>query len=511
MELKSQGPVTLVPVGGFKQNPYPTLCASCNVRVQSLRGWVVPGPWRTLCARCSGTTLDVAELWEGVTGNTLRPYQKTGVSWLSGRQLGLLGDQPGLGKTIQALAAIPPRAPAVVVCPAIAKKVWSDHVQGQGSILCRPGARPIVCAGRGSWTWPGKDEVTIINYDILPRSLLSEKSAIRDIGRPAEGTHLVFDEVHYAKNLRSIRGRQSRHLRMIVAESGGSAWGMTGTPLKTREADLWGVLVALGLAYQLWPDFRAYATDMGLAKRRGKWEKVRGARPGVVDMLRSVMLRREKTDVLQELPPVTNEIVHVDIDAATRKAMDEAQALLEATGRDLETALREVGQDGHMMSVMAHLATAKIPHLIDLVNQHEESFPGNDHPLIVLSAHRAPCEAMAQRNGWEMIVGGTPRAERSRIIEEFQAGKIKGLALTITAAGTAITLTRSDRTIAVDMTWSPGDNEQAWDRNHRIGQRRPVTRTRIIADHPLDEALWSILERREETIAETISAARRIE
>ncbi len=158
-----------------------------------------------------------------------------------------------------------------------------------------------------------------------------------------------------------------------------------------------------------------------------------------------------------------------------------------------------------MLSEMrAALATAKIPAVLDLVGQYEE----NEEPVVVFSDHVAPVEALAARDGWKAIYGGDAGPEyRQKVVEEFQAGKLKGVACTIKAAGVGITLTRANTIIFVDKHWTPALNEQAEDRLARIGQTRPVNVITLAADHPLDKRIAELLTIKQEMVKATIEKA----
>jgi len=150
------------------------------------------------------------------------------------------------------------------------------------------------------------------------------------------------------------------------------------------------------------------------------------------------------------------------------------------------------------------LAKAKIPAMLNLVEEFEEQ----EEPLLVFSAHRAPIDTLAQREGWATITGDVSADERQVIAKDFQDGKYKGLAMTIDAGGVALTLTRASQVLFVDRTFTPGLNEQAEDRVFRIGQTRGVIISTLVGDHYLDRRLASILCEKTELIKASVEASR---
>jgi hypothetical protein len=134
-------------------------------------------------------------------------------------------------------------------------------------------------------------------------------------------------------------------------------------------------------------------------------------------------------------------------------------------------------------SLRAALAESRIPALLEMVEDHEEQ----GVPLVVFSAHKAPVLACGEREGWEAITGDTSSKKRQEIVERFQAGKLKGLALTIRAGGVGLTLTHAWKAIFVDLDWVPSQNQQAEDRICRIGQLAAHCEiVRMVSDHVLD-------------------------
>ena len=107
--------------------------------------------------------------------------------------------------------------------------------------------------------------------------------------------------------------------------------------------------------------------------------------------------------------------------------------------------------------------------------------------MVVFSAHLEPLNQLAERDGWKKITGDVSSKERQNIVDEFQSGKLKGVAASIKAGGVGITLTRAWKAIFVDLDWVPGANQQAEDRICRIGQEsNKIEIVRMVSDHSLD-------------------------
>lgn len=194
------------------------------------------------------------------------------------------------------------------------------------------------------------------------------------------------------------------------------------------------------------------------------------------------------------------------LDQATAKACDEAMAALAAagvhlTGDDSDDLLDKIKDPDHVSQLAkarAQLAAAKVAPCVEIVEEFEEA----EEPIVVASAYVAPCKALGARPGWACITGETPTAERGRIVDRFQAGELKGLALTYRAGGVGITLTRASNMILLDLDWTPAQISQMEDRECRIGQTRGVLIQRLVADHALDRHVIRLLTRKQRMIDE---------
>jgi hypothetical protein len=424
----------------------------------------------------------------------LYPFQKDGVRWLAPRRTALLADEMGLGKTVQALLAAPAGAPVLVICPASVKGSWRAECRRWRSDLT-----PEALAGKGSFRWPVAGELLILNYDILP--------PVEGLAAPAPGTVLIADECHKAKSKTAQRTKRLAALVAAVLAADGRAWGLTGTPLINRPPELWQVLDNLGLAEEAFGAFGRFYRLFNAS--RGAYGTTWGQpRAEVPEILRRVMCRRERRAVLTDLPGKTYTMAPVNgLDRETRKAADAALAAwtewekaAEARGAKTSEGLPPFEA---MSAARAALATAKIPAVLEIAESYEDA----GEALVVFSDHRAPVEALGAREGWAAILGGTPTEERTRIVERFQAGALKGIALTFGAGAEGLTLTRAHEMLIVDLPWTSTILAQGEDRICRIGQAHPCHYTTLVAEHALDERLVEVIAGKRGLIRAAIEAS----
>lgn len=414
------------------------------------------------------------------------PYQLVGIKFLLENKRCLLGDEPGLGKTLESLSSIPSDMGALVIVPASVKYNWAKEVK-----MWRPDLSVRVVSGRCDSldVWPTIGEVVIINYDILPDTPPPE-----DVG--LSGLMIIADEAHAFKNTRTKRHK--------VMKSWGKAAErfviMTGTPMTNRPPDLWGTLEVAGLAKKVFGSQSNFRKLFGVVGRGGAGTEWGMPDPSVPVLLRRVMLRRTQEEVLPDLPPYTRRthIVSKQLDPGFLEELDEIYDNVKA-----ELDAKQLPDFTRMAKVRSMLATVKIDDMLSVIKDYEE----NDTPLVVFSAHKAPVKAAASRPGWEMITGETSQLERQAIVERFQRGELCGLALTIAAGSVGITLTRASHMLFVDLDWTPSLNHQAECRIRRVGQKaNHLTYTRMAFEHPLDMRVEELLQWKTELHVASIDA-----
>ena len=403
----------------------------------------------------------------------LYPFQIAGVDWLSKRQRALLADEMGLGKTVEALVSLPENAVAVIIAPKIAVPVWERECR-----KWRPDLTPVV--SRGLTQPPAPGTLLITNYEMLPAEMENPDQMPPERRELWHDCILIVDEAHYVKRRTTNRSKRIAGLVQLCNRT----WGLTGTPLLNRPPDLWGVLSALGLRQDV---FRSWAqfTELFNAEQ-GKHGWTWGSPdPLVPELLRRVMLRRRRQDVLPDLPAKTYTTLVCDCGGQLKKRLDSLWAEWQG---ELNAGVLPPFEE--IASVRADLASSRTATAHALADECEEQ----ECPLVVFSAHVEPVRSLGSREGWAFIDGSTSATDRQRIVEEFQSGRLLGIALSIRAAGVGLTLTHAWKAVFIDMDWTPAGNAQAEDRLCRIGQTHEhVEIINMVSDHPLDLRVMELL------------------
>lgn len=450
--------------------------------------------------------------------------------------------------TLQAIAALPANAPTIVVAPASLKGEWVGEFE-----KWRPGLEVRILVGRDSFRWPKAGEILVTNYEILPEIhdvlgvsgrrcegfLAPERctgckeelqwtasgvNAVKTGHLPEctgykepkrcygchpmlreclPGTVVILDEGHKIKNGTSIRSVRARAVTKGVRVKDGRSWVLTGTPMENDPKDLWYVMDAAGIADECfgnWPEFVKFFKGRVLEHGTYEWGLPDGE---VVERIKRGSLRRMKRDVQSQLPERMHQEVVVDVDRKTIAACDAYLKTVGGLDRLASLIEKEKIRFQDMSAIRQALATAKIPALLDILKEYDE----RGEVVVVYSMHREPIDTVAKLRGWEVIHGDIAPEKRRGIVARFQEGKLKGLGVTIQAGGTGLTLTRAARGIFVDLSFKPTENDQAEDRQVRIGQTRGVIFTILKANHPLDRRVTEILMRKRELIVRSVDAS----
>lgn len=450
----------------------------------------------------------------------LFPFQRVGVQWLSSRTGAILADEMGCGKTVQTLMALGDKRPVLLVVPASLKLNWMKEAN-----KWRPEYRVTVLSGRNSFRYPAPGEIVIVNYDILPTTPAwkgyGELPALEGaLANPPDRLTIIADEAHSVKTPDTQRTKRFRFLGEIARTRGGQVWLLTGTPLLNRPIELWNVFSSGGVAKEAFGSFDNFKRLFNAMDGRYGIEWGR-PEPEVPEFIRRVQLRREKKDVLADLPAKTRKQVTVSVEkvgARDTAMLDRVLAKMEAeiakapTG---PTVSAEEAKKVPAFPMFAEFSTAldKLAKLkTEACVEYIDAFIEEDVPFLVFGAHIQPLrdvQAAIEKAGKKcgIIIGDVSPEDRQKVVEDFQAGRLDAVCVGIRAGGVGLTLTRAADSVFIDMEVVPALNVQAEDRIHRIGQQHPVTIHQLILDHPLDHRIHQILAEKTELFQASVGAS----
>ncbi len=429
---------------------------------------------------------------------SLRDYQKTGFHWLarlSSWGVGAcLADDMGLGKTVQALAAILLRAsqgPTLVAAPLSVTSNWLEEAgrfaPTLNCIVFGPGDRGQVIRDLQAF------DLLVVSYGLLPL----EAELLNSVSWQT----VVLDEAQAIKNMQTKRSRAAMELRSecrIIT---------TGTPLENHLGELWTLFNFLNPG--LLGSFKKFNEKFAIPIERDQDKEARGR---LRKLIRPFILRRLKSDVLQELPPKTEITLEVEMspeeqllyEAQRRKALEnlEAHREEEAGQQHLRILaeimkLRRLCCNPSLVLPEAGIASSKLRVFIDTLRELLE----NNHKALVFSQfvdHLRILRAYLdeQKISYQYLDGSTPIGQRKERIGSFQNGNGDVFLISLKAGGSGLNLTAADYVIHMDPWWNPAVEDQASDRAHRIGQERPVTVYRLVMKDSIEQQIVALHKRK---------------
>jgi hypothetical protein len=460
----------------------------------------------------TGMTLPPPASLAAPGGRELMPHQARLVaSAAAGHRTFLLADEPGLGKTAQALLAAQAADayPLLVVVPNVVKTNWAREAG-----LWTPGRTATVIHGNGD-TIDGFADIVIVNYEVLDRHV----GWLGDLGLRG----MVVDEAHFIKNKTSQRSQHVLELaeRMRFRVGHPLLMALTGTPLINDIEDFRAIWQFLGWIDDKQPlaELMESLEETGLTPADPGF--YRTARRCVVDM---GIVRRRKVDVAADIPARRIADLPVELDdaagrsirAAERELADRLVAQYErAVARrgpdavdgidhDLvrRIATRErkaatAAKDGeNVFSMMRRIGQAKAALAADYAAQLARSAG----KVVFFAKHVDVMDAAEETfdrlgMGFSSIRGDQTRTVRQRNIDAFVTDPDVHVAVcSLTAAGVGINLQVASNIVLAELSWTDAEQTQAIDRSHRIGQTEPVTAWRIIAAQTIDARIAELID-----------------
>jgi SWI/SNF-related matrix-associated actin-dependent regulator 1 of chromatin subfamily A len=417
-------------------------------------------------------------------GGELKPFQRAGVSYLLERRRAFLADEQGLGKTIEALAAVEAAGayPAVVVCPASLKLNWLRELE-----RWLPQRSAVTLSGNGgAGRAPADADITVVNYDIVA-ARLQELCALAPQA-------LVLDESHYCKNAAAKRTQAVQRLSAVIPREG-LVLALSGTPVTNRPAELISQLRILGRL-----------EDFGSGARFGARFRGPDAHLRLHWHLRArCFVRRLKADVLPQLPAKTRAVVPVELDNEAEYRLAERDLVAWLRSQPLD--LREL--DAKVAAALRAERLVRCNALKLLAARGKlhaalawiHDFCSSGERLVVFAGHREIQRAVLDRFPAALhILGEDSAAARDSALSAFQEGQASEanqlIVCSIEVAGHGLTLTRSSNVAFLELGWTPAKHDQAEDRCHRIGQQDAVNAYYLLAAETIDETISTLLERK---------------
>lgn len=442
----------------------------------------------------------------------VRPYQQEGVHWLEKlRRMylnGILADDMGLGKTLQAIIALTQsseksKSPSLVVCPTSLLYNWKEELNkfnGNLNVMIIDGV-PLQRKKRIESA--KSNEIFITSYSLLQKDI--------ELYTNINFNYAILDEAQHIKN----RGtRNAKSVKMIRATH---RLILTGTPIENSLDELWSLF-----------DFLMPGFLSGYERFCEKYIRTSGENytKGIEYLKKKVspfILRRMKSDVLSELPPVAEMVYHCHLGdnqeqlykSYAKSAKDELIKLVEKEGFE-KVQIHVLATLTRLKQICCHPAifakesaeegdSAKYDLLLELL----ETLMKGKHRTVIFSQYTKMLQIMKedfeQRGISFAYLDGTSK-NRLQIVKEFNENEsIPVFLVSLKAGGTGLNITGADTVIHYDMWWNPAVESQATDRVHRIGQKKSVSAYKLVTLGSIEEKIVEMQKRKQGLVKKVVS------
>lgn len=480
-----------------------------------LASWELIGPLLSSFERASGGSKACMDLPEPIPvsvpdGRELMHHQAELVAAAAdGHRTFLLADEPGLGKTAQALLAAQAAGayPLLVVVPNVVKSNWAREAE-----LWTPQRTSTVIQGDGE-TIDGFADIVIVNYEVLDRHV----GWLGDLGFRG----MVLDEAHFIKNKSSQRSQHvlqlSERIRSRTARP--LLMALTGTPLINDIEDFRAIWQYLG-----WIDEKKPRAELLHALEETGLTPIdpgffSAARSRVIDM---GIVRRRKVDVASDIPARRIADLRVELDDAEGRSIRAAERelvsrLVSRYERAIEARDSGPGEgidhdlvrriaaweredstktDENVFSMMRRIGQAKAGLAADYTAQLAHSVG-----KVVFFAKHVDVMDVAEKTfdkrgiRYSSIRGNQTPSARQKSIDAFvNDPDVSVVVCSLSAAGVGVNLQVASNMVLAELSWTDAEQTQAIDRIHRIGQEEPVTAWRIIASQTIDTKIVELID-----------------
>ena len=424
---------------------------------------------------------------------TLFGYQKVGVKFIEAADgCGMIFDQPGLGKSLSAIAyATKHNLKTLVVCPASLKYNWANEVEkftDANSFIIDSKMKDMPLNFTGY-------NFVMINYDIV--------SKFEEHFIDGQFDLIVLDEGHAIKSYKAKRTQGILKLK----DSFEHKIILTGTPLLNRPQELFTLLNFI--RPEEWNSFWPYAKRYCDLKKM-PWGNDYSGSSNELELHEKISpyyIRRLKIDVLKDLPPKLRTSLVLDLSTKYRK--DYNRMLKDYVKYLVEEKQYQKAKKAQFNEQLVKLGALKQLCIEDKLEKLDEILSGfveNEQKVVIFSQYSTVIDKLAERYPQLAVklTGAMPTTERNEAVKRFKEDpKILFFLGTIGAAGVGLTLTEASNVIIIDQPWTPAELEQAEDRCHRIGTENTVNVYYLISKDTIDVDIQALLSKKQ-SIADVI-------
>lgn len=414
-----------------------------------------------------------------------RPYQCEGIAYMINHGNCINGDDCGLGKTGQTIATLELMDvfPALVITPASVKYNWKKEWEKWNP------TRTVGVVGRKKKfdenVW--QNDVIIINYDILGERGLDKPTAKFKELLKKRWASCVMDEIHFLKSEKALRTKMAKKIVKTVPH----VWGLTGTLTQNKPADLIQPFTIIRRFEDIFGSTKEFKYRYCNAKMTVFGMDCSGFSnlEELHELLRmGGYIRRNKRDVLDELPPMVEQTIDVPI-SNTREYRKAENNLLEYLEKIDINKVNSAVNAPHlvMIQTLKQLSIeGKLPFITTYIKEWLEANEGEQ--LLVFGVHRMPLQQLAEYFKAPLIQGGVSADKKQQIVNEFSNGGHRLLFANIQSAGTGTDGLQDNcsNLVYIELPDKSTELEQANARLERMGQRNSINITYLLSPDTID-------------------------
>ena len=447
----------------------------------------------------------IAERFEGSRSNALNkllkvrlyPYQKEGALFAAKAGRCMIADDMGLGKTIQSIAAVELLAATtgiervLVVCPAALKYQWQTEIArftNRAAVVVEG-----LKSGRAA-CYRSDSFYKVTNYDTIHRDL--------DLINGWRPDVVILDEAQRIKNW------ETRRAKCVKAVNSPYAIVLTGTPLENRLAELHSIMEFVD-RFRLGPLFRflsehQHTDDDGRVIGYKDLDRIKSS-------LSTVLLRRHKRDVLNDLPERTDKHLFVEMTSSQQAIHEENREVVakivakwrhrgflsDEDQRRLMVALQNMRMSCNS-TFLIDKATDDGPKMDECCILLDDILADSENKVVIFSQWKGTHELLirrldAENRPYAYYHGSLDSKGRKKTLDDFKRNG-KPILLCTESGGLGLNLQEASVVINMDQPWNPAVLEQRIGRVHRLGQHRHVQVYHFVSRGTIEHSMLGVLK-----------------
>jgi len=428
-----------------------------------------------------------------------RDYQIEALGYALDKGNIINGDDVGLGKTFESImyAETTNSFPCLVVVPASVKYNWQEkwlEITGNKRDVAVIESKETKTRVN-NWN----ADVVIINYDIIGKK--QGKGATVKFAEliKTDWSMIIFDEAHFLKEKSSQRAMAAKR----ITKGDMKIQMLTGTAVMSRPVELWNLLVLAKRDKQIAKDWMQFITRY-CGGYRGKFGWVTDGATNTLELNRKLRevcyIRREKRDVLSELPDVTKQVIQMPITnkVKIKRALNELIDYIRET-KGAESA--EKAQEAEHLVALSVLRKLAIEGKLKAIEGYLRDWKVSENgKLLIFGIHREGLEYLSTKFKSMLIAGGVSSINKQKIVKEWISNDDMFLFANMQSAGTGVDGLQKvcSNMLILELPWRPSDLAQTIGRLDRSGQKNSPTITFMLSDETIDSEMWEMLSQKEQ-------------